>query len=81
MGRSERDRLLRASLRERFLITCVDGEAFAGLLVDVDTATVVLVDAAYHPPKGAPVAVDGQLFLPRTRIAYMQRAAYVAAPS
>lgn len=81
MRRSERDRLLRASLRERFLITCVDGAAFLGLLADVDAATVVLVDAAYHPPKGDPVPVDGQLFLPRARIAYMQRAQYVATPT
>jgi len=70
--RRDRDRLVRQSLRERFVVTMTTGETFDGLLFEVDDKTVHLVDA--HALDGATrVAVDGALFLPRDRVAYMQR--------
>lgn len=67
-----RDRLLKALLRERFVITMTSGEAFDGLLDRVDDAHLELVDAHAHMPQG-PVKIDGRLYLPRTGVAYMQR--------
>lgn len=69
---NRRDRLVQRSLRERFVVTMATGETFDGLLIDADASTVHLVDA--HALDGSSrVAVDGALFLPRDRVAYMQR--------
>jgi hypothetical protein len=67
-----RDRLIRQALRERFVVTLTSGETFDGLLLDTDDKTVHLVDA--HALDGSTrVSIDGALFLPRDRVAYMQR--------
>lgn len=67
-----RDRLLKALLRERFVVTMVSGEAFDGLLDHYDESHIELVDASAHLKDG-PVRVDGRLYLPRAQVAYMQR--------
>jgi small nuclear ribonucleoprotein (snRNP)-like protein len=67
-----KDRLLRQLLRERFVITLRHGESFDGLLADVDTNTVRLVDAFALDGKNR-VSVDGELFVPRGEVVYMQR--------
>ncbi len=66
-----RDRLLRKMLRERFVVTMLDGEAFTGLLDGQDESTVTLIDASIIGTHN--VKVSGALHLPRQRIAYMQR--------
>ena len=67
-----KDRLLRQLLRERFVITLRHGESFDGLLADTDDKTVRLVDAFALDGKNR-VSVDGELFIPRGEVVYMQR--------
>lgn len=67
-----RDRVLRDHLRERFVVTLLSGETFDGLLDQWDESTLEFVDG-YAVTERSRVQVDGRLFLPRARIAYMQR--------
>lgn len=67
-----RDRVLRQHLRERFVVTLLSGETFDGLLDQWDESTLEFVDA-YAVTERNRLEVDGRLFLPRDRIAYMQR--------
>ena len=67
-----RDRLLRALLRERFVITLQSGETFDGLLDRFDGQHLELVDA-YAVTGTQRHQVDGRLYLPRERVSYMQR--------
>lgn len=67
------DRLVKSHLRERYLVTMVDGEAFEGLLEAADDRHLTLVDSESISPAGDRLKVDGSLWLPRARIAYMQQ--------
>jgi hypothetical protein len=67
-----RDKLIRQNLRERFVITLHGGESFDGLLVDADEKTLRMVNA-FAIGKNSRVSVDGELFLPRGDVAYMQK--------
>ena len=67
-----RDRLIRKTLRTRFLVTLRSGETFEGLLLEADERTVVLVDA-FGVDGSSRVKVDGSLYLPRGEVAYMQK--------
>lgn len=67
-----RDRLLKGLVRERFVVTLLDGQAFDGLLDRHDEAHLEFVDA-HAIDKEARVSVDGRLYVPRTQVAYMQR--------
>lgn len=67
-----RDRLLKQLLRDRFVVTLRGGQSFDGLLVDADDKTVRLVDAFALDGKNR-AAVDGDLFIPRAEIVYLQR--------
>lgn len=69
----KRDRLLKSRLRERFIVTTATGEAFDGLLEDVDDRTVVLVGVSIHRDAGSITPIDGEVVLRREAIAYMQR--------
>ena len=69
----DRDRLLKARLSERFMVTTVTGETFDGLLREVDAATVVLINASLVKTDGAALPVDGEIVLRRESVAYMQR--------
>lgn len=66
-----RDRLVKSHLRTRFLVTLKTGEAFEGLLYEVDDRTLVLADA-YAVDPTARQQVDGHLFIARADVAYMQ---------
>lgn len=66
------DRLLRSSIRTRYLVTLDDDEAFEGVLVEADDMHVVLADAESVAPSGDRLKVDGRLWLPRLSIRYMQ---------
>jgi hypothetical protein len=67
-----RDKLIRQNLRERFVITLHGGESFDGLLVEADQKTLRMVNA-FAIGKNSRVSVDGELFLPRGDVAYMQK--------
>lgn len=72
--KQQRDRLLAGRFHQRFLVTLHDGTGIGGLLVDVDEAVIVLANVVYMPrdPKAQQINVDGQLFIERSNIAYMQ---------
>lgn len=67
-----RDRLVRQALRSRFLVTLASGEAFEGVLIDVDDRHVILADTDAVSDKGERAPVDGHLWLPRADVKYMQ---------
>lgn len=69
---ARRDRLVKQSLRERFVVTMKSQAAFEGLLLDADDKTVHLTDA-YALDGSSRVVVDGDLYLPRDGVAYMQK--------
>lgn len=66
-----RDRLVTAHVRQRFLVTLVDGTAFTGILWDNDSTSVQIKDAEAVTSEGRTKA-DSDVFIPRARIAYMQ---------
>jgi hypothetical protein len=74
---SRRDRLVREHLRERFVATLRGGEAFEGLLLEVDDLTYRFADAFAVDDKSR-VRVDGELFLPRQEVIYLQRPGVIA---
>lgn len=67
-----KDRLLRKMILERFVVTLRSGESFDGLLADADTKTIRLVSSYALSGKDR-VSVDGELFIPRSEITYLQR--------
>lgn len=75
MGR--RDRLVRQALRERFVATLKGGESFEGLLVDADEKTFRMADAWALDGKNR-VSVDGELFLSRVDVLYLQKVGVIA---
>jgi hypothetical protein len=67
---------MRGLVRHRFIVTMVDGQAFDGLLMEADDHSVVLRDAKALVKEGAEVKsvpADGEIVLPRARVAYLQR--------
>lgn len=75
LARPSRDRLLRERLCDKVVVTLKTGAAFGGVLFKVDDRVVVLRDtkALGAGPTGDHVAVDGELFLSRSDIDFMQR--------
>lgn len=69
---ARRDRLVRQALRERFVVTLHTNETFDGLLLDADDKTIHLADA-YLLDGNQRHKVDGELYLPRSGVAYMQK--------
>lgn len=69
-----RDRLIRQTLRERFVVTMKSGATFEGLLLDADDRTVVLVESFALDENGRH-RVDGSMYLARSDVDYMQRPA------
>lgn len=70
------DRIMRGLIRERFIVTMVDGQAFDGVLMEADGHSVVLRNATALVNEGADVKrvpADGEVVLPRSRVAYLQR--------
>lgn len=68
---NRKDRLLRAAHLERFVVTLTTGESFDGLLADADDNSVKMV-GAHAVSDTESVAIDGDIYLPREKIAYMQ---------
>lgn len=68
-----RDRLVRQSVRERFVVTTHDEGSFSGLLMDADDTTVIFADVRLVTPDGKEAEAQGQLYVARLNIAYMQK--------
>lgn len=66
------DRLLRKFLRYRYLVTMTGGDSFLGVLTDIDLQHLIIADAAQVDARGGHLRVDGQLWLPRSQVRYMQ---------
>ena len=71
---ARKDRLLLMAERGRFLVTTDSEEAFEGVLYDWDESNIVLADFCQVSPTGDRMKLDGDLWLPRPRIKYMQKA-------
>lgn len=67
-----KDRLLRRLVKERFAVTPKAGPMFSGLLIDVDDRTFHFADVRLIQADGS-VPADGQLFIDRNHVAYLQR--------
>lgn len=67
-----RDKLVRRVLRERFVATLKGGEAFEGLLLEADDKTFRFTDAHKLDGRNS-VPVDGDLYLPRSEVQYLQK--------
>lgn len=67
-----RDNIVRRALRERFVATLRSGESFDGLLVEADDKTFRFADA-FAVDGTSRVRIDGELFLPREAVLYLQR--------
>lgn len=68
------DRILKSYRRDKFLITTKPGQTWSAVVMDVDERTLFLLDAEAVAPDGTRTKADGQVFLPRADVAYMQRA-------
>lgn len=70
------DRILRALVRHRFVVTMVDDQTWHGVVMEVDERTITLRDVSAVIREGETVKrvpADGEVLLPRARVAYMQR--------
>jgi small nuclear ribonucleoprotein (snRNP)-like protein len=67
------DRIVRSSVRCRFLVTLKSGLTWDGILYEADVMTLVLRDAKAIGADGSKVEADSEVFLPRADVAYMQR--------
>jgi hypothetical protein len=67
------NKLVADRLAVRVIVTQTDGQAFAGVITDLDDGWLLLREAEQLGPQGSRVAVDGELLLPRDRISFIQR--------
>ena len=69
---TSRDRLMRRTSRTTVVVTLKSGQAFKGILAEVDRQTVVLKHASALS-RDAAVKADGEVILSRVDIDYIQR--------
>jgi hypothetical protein len=67
------NQLIAERVAVKVIVTQTDGAAFAGIVADVDQGWLLLREAEQIGPQGSRVAVDGELLLPRDRVAYIQK--------
>lgn len=67
------DRIVRPYLRTRFLITTKQNQTWDAVLMDIDERSLSLADTELVHADGTRTKADGQVFLPRVDVAYMQR--------
>jgi hypothetical protein len=66
-------RALQRRIRTTAVVTLTTGDAFRGIVWDVDRALVVLRDSQLIDPRAdSPQVVDGEVLLAWERIAYIQ---------
>lgn len=66
-------RLIADRLAVRVIVTQDDGQSFAGMIADLDDGWLLLREAEHLGPQGSRVALDGELLIPRERIAFIQK--------
>lgn len=57
----------------RVLASLTDGTAIDGLLIDVRGPLMVLTDATVHTAGTEPLKVDGEIYIERSRVLYLQK--------
>lgn len=67
-----RDRIIKAKLRRKLLITTRDGQTWRAVLMEADEYTLSLFDAEVLDADGGATKADGQVLLPRADVAYFQ---------
>lgn len=67
------DRVVKQYLRTRFVVTMKPGQTWSGVLLEADNQTLRLSEARLINSDGSETAADGNVFLPRSDVAYMQR--------
>ncbi len=67
------DRVIRPYLRTRFGVTMKSGQTWTGVLLEVDERSLRLAEARLIGADGSETKADGNVFLPRGDVAYMQR--------
>lgn len=60
-------------LHARVLANLVDGSAIDGLLIARRGLLLVLSDCTVHTPGAEPQAVDGEVYIERDRVLYLQK--------
>lgn len=69
----EVERLIAERRAIKVVVTQTDGDSFVGLIADWDTGWLLLRECEQLGPQGSRIGVDGELLLPRSRVAYLQR--------
>jgi hypothetical protein len=67
------DRLVRQHLRTRFVVTTKTGLTWDGVLMDADANSLLLFDVESVGHDGTRTKADGQVYIPRGDVAYMQK--------
>lgn len=70
------DRVLKNLIKEKFLVSLVDGTSLEGLLIEVDSKTLQLAQCEQVVIKDTITTrhpVDGQILIPRENILYLQK--------
>lgn len=68
----KRDRLIQRELKERFAVTLKAGPMFSAMLIEADERSYHFSDVQLIQTSGTQPA-DGQLYIERSNVAYMQR--------
>lgn len=66
--------LSRWPMFDRVLINLIDGSAIDGLLIDRRGVLLVLVDATLHSNSAEPMPLDGEVYVERSRVLFIQAA-------
>lgn len=59
-------------LYDRVLVNLIDGSALDGLLVEQRGQLLVLSDATLYADGAEPAPLDGQIYIERSRVLYLQ---------
>jgi len=68
-----KERVLKDLLKERFIVSLVDGNAIDGLFIDADSKTMRLADCYRVTSDGTRMLLDGEMFIPRGNVTYIQK--------
>jgi hypothetical protein len=69
--------LIKRQLRERFFVTPKSGMNFSGVLIDEDRNHYVFAAVKVNPPDDDPQPVEGDVYIERGNVAYLQRLPHV----
>lgn len=64
--------MTRWPLYNRVLVNLTDGSAIDGLLIDRRGTLLVLTDATLHTDSMEPARLDGEIYVERSRVLFMQ---------